>query len=63
MKHHLRQLLVFRDSPVLTQCEVILPKAADRFDVSQILTDTSTRERVAKPPVELASWVRALNNR
>lgn len=63
MQHHLRQILVFTDSPVLTQPEVILPKAAERFDVNQNLTDASTRELVAKQLVAFSSWVRALRNR
>lgn len=63
MQHHLRQVLVFTDSPVLTQPEVILPKAADRFDANQNLTDVSTRELVAKQLVAFSSWVRALRLR
>lgn len=63
MQHHLRQILVFTDSPVLAQPEVILPKSAERFDANQNLTDGSTRELVAKQLVAFESWVRALNSR
>lgn len=63
MQHHLRQILVFTDSPVLTQPEVILPRAAERFDANQNLTDSSTRELVAKHLVAFSGWVRALRNR
>jgi chromate reductase len=63
MQHHLRQILVFTDSPVLTQPEVILPKAGERFDAAGNLTDTSTRELVARQLVAFEGWVRALRNR
>ena len=63
MQHHLRQILVFTDSPVLAQPEVILPKSGDRFDANQNLTDDSTRELVAKQLVAFSSWVRALAQR
>lgn len=63
MQHHLRQILVFTDSPVLTQPEVILPKATERFDDCQNLTDPSTRELVAKHMVAYSRWVRALQQR
>lgn len=62
MQHHLRQILVFTDSPVLTQPEVILPKAAERFDANQNLTDASTRELVGKQLIAFSRWVRALRN-
>jgi len=63
MQHHLRQILVFTDSPVLTQPEVILPKAAERFDTNQNLTDASTRDLVARHLVAFSKWVRALQQR
>ncbi|MEO7361549.1 MAG: NADPH-dependent FMN reductase [Gemmatimonadaceae bacterium] len=63
MQHHLRQILVFTDSPVLAQPEVILPKSGDRFDANQNLTDASTRELVAKQLVAFSSWIRALKLR
>lgn len=63
MQHHLRQILVFTDSPVLAQPEVILPKSAERFDANQNLTDASTRELVAKQLVAFSGWVRALKTR
>ncbi|MEO7359671.1 MAG: NADPH-dependent FMN reductase [Gemmatimonadaceae bacterium] len=63
MQHHLRQILVFTDSPVLTQPEVIIPKATDRFDASQNLTDASTRDLVARHLVAFSKWVRALRQR
>lgn len=63
MQHHLRQILVFTDSPVLTQPEVILPNAKTRFDESQKLTDEGSRELVAKQLTAFARWIRALQQR
>lgn len=63
MQHHLRQILVFTDSPVLPQPEVILPRAGERFDANAKLTDTGTRELVSKQLVAFASWIRALRAR
>lgn len=63
MQHHLRQILVFSDSPVLTQPEVILPKATERFDESQHLTDAGSRELIAKQLAAFAGWIRALQRR
>jgi chromate reductase, NAD(P)H dehydrogenase (quinone) len=40
---HMRQMLVFSDSPTLGQPEVLIPRAQDRFDASGKLTDESTR--------------------
>jgi chromate reductase len=40
---HLRQMLVFSDTPVLNQPEVLIPRAQDRFDAEGRLTDESTR--------------------
>ncbi|MGV3711219.1 MAG: NADPH-dependent FMN reductase [Gemmatimonas sp.] len=63
MQHNLRQIMVFTDSPVMSQPEVILPKSADRFDSEQNLTDQSTRELVAKHLVAFSRWTRALQQR
>ncbi len=40
---HLRQILLFSDSPTLAQPEVLIPRAQDRFDAAGRLTDESTR--------------------
>jgi chromate reductase len=40
---HLRQMLVFSDTPVMNQPEVLIPRAQDRFDAEGRLTDDSTR--------------------
>jgi chromate reductase len=53
---HLRQILVFTNTPAMNQPEVIIPRAQDRF-VDGALTDASTRELLRKFGVELATWV------
>jgi chromate reductase len=40
---HLRQMLLFSDSPCLSQPEVLIPRAHERFDASGRLCDPSTR--------------------
>lgn len=42
-QYHLRQMLVFTDSPALAQPEVLIPRAHERF-VEGVLTDDSTRD-------------------
>jgi chromate reductase len=45
---HMRQILVFSDSPCLSQPEVLIPRAQDRFDPGGRLTDDSTRALLAR---------------
>jgi chromate reductase, NAD(P)H dehydrogenase (quinone) len=45
---HMRQILVFSDSPCLAQPEVLIPRAQDRFDPAGRLTDDSTRALLAR---------------
>lgn len=45
---HLRQMLVFSDSPCLSQPEVLIPRAHERFDQAGRLTDESTRTLLAR---------------
>ncbi len=40
---HMRQILLFSDSQVLSQPEVLIPRAHERFDAECRLTDESTR--------------------
>jgi chromate reductase len=42
-QNHMRQMMVFSDSPVLNQPEVLIPRAQDRFDADGRLTDDPTR--------------------
>jgi chromate reductase len=56
MQYHLRQMLVFNDSPAMVQPEVILPKMQDRI-VHGRLSDASTRELVAKHLAAFDQWI------
>ncbi|MBS1119399.1 MAG: chrR [Deltaproteobacteria bacterium] len=40
---HMRQILLFSDSQVLSQPEILIPRAHERFDAEGRLTDESTR--------------------
>lgn len=40
---HLRQMLLYSDSPCLSQPEVLIPRAQDRFDASGRLAEPTTR--------------------
>lgn len=44
---HMRQILVFSDSPCMSQPEVLIPRAQDRFEGGR-LVDESTRALVAR---------------
>ena len=56
MQYHLRQMLVFNDSPTMPQPEVILPKIQDRV-VDGRLTDETTRALIAKQLVAFDRWI------
>jgi len=56
-QYHLRQILVYTNSPAMLQPEVIIPRAQERFDASGVLTDASTRELLARFGVALAEWI------
>jgi len=43
---HMRQILLYSDSPVLSQPEVLIPRAQERFG-DGVLTDESTRALLA----------------
>jgi chromate reductase len=45
---HLRQMLIYSDSPTLNQPEVLIPKQFERFDSAGKLTDESTRDLLRK---------------
>ena len=56
-QYHLRQILVFTNSPAMLQPEVIIPKAQERFDAAGVLTDASTRELLGRFGVALVEWI------
>lgn len=47
-QYHLRQILVYSDSPTLNQPEVLIPRAQERFDGEGRMSDESTRELMRK---------------
>jgi chromate reductase len=47
-QYHLRQILVAFDMPVVSQPEVMIGNAAQRFDPDGRLTDAPTREHIQK---------------
>jgi chromate reductase len=53
---HLRQMLVYSDTPVLNQPEVLIPRAHERF-VDGRLVDVSTRELLAKFAAAMVAFV------
>lgn len=60
---HMRQMLVFSDTPVMNQPEVLIPRAQDRFDAaSGRLVDDSTRTLLARFGAAVVDFV-ALHRR
>lgn len=55
---HMRQMLVYSDTPVMNQPEVLIPRAHERFDQSGTLTDESTRQLIARYATAFAAFVR-----
>lgn len=56
-QNHMRQMLVYSDSPVLAQPEVLIPRAQERF-VDGRLADESTRQLVARFATAMVAHVR-----
>jgi chromate reductase, NAD(P)H dehydrogenase (quinone) len=54
---HMRQMLVYSDSPCLLQPEVLIPRAHERFDATGNLADESTRELLAKFGAAMVAFV------
>ncbi len=54
---HLRQMMLFSDSPCLSQPEVLIPRAHERFDAEGRLTDPSTRILLERFGVAMISFV------
>jgi len=59
-QYHLRQMFVFLDVHALNQPEVMIAKAAERFDEQGNLTDASTKERIQQLLDALVAWTRRL---
>jgi chromate reductase, NAD(P)H dehydrogenase (quinone) len=62
-QYHLRQILVYTNTPVLAQPEVIIPRCHERFDGSGHLSDESTHDLLKTFGMALADWVARLGPR
>jgi chromate reductase, NAD(P)H dehydrogenase (quinone) len=54
---HMRQMLVYSDSPCLLQPEVLIPRAHERFDKQGNLTDDSTKQLIERFAVAMVAFV------
>jgi chromate reductase len=54
---HLRQMLVYSDTPCLNQPEVLIPRAHERFDKSGTLLDASTRELLVRFGTAMVAFI------
>jgi chromate reductase len=60
-QYQLRQTFVGTGTHVLLQPEVIVPRAAERFDAEGRLADESTRDLIRKQLAALAEWTRRIH--
>lgn len=56
-QNHMRQMLVYSDTPCMNQPEVLIPRAHERF-VNGKLTDDSTRQLLARFATAFVAFVR-----
>jgi chromate reductase len=54
---HLRQMMVFSDSPCLSQPEVLIPRAHERFDADGQLTEPTTRQLLERFGAAMVAFV------
>jgi chromate reductase len=54
---HMRQMLVYSDSPCLLQPEVLIPRAHERFDKQGQLTDESTKQLLERFAIAMVAFV------
>ncbi|HWO26713.1 MAG TPA: NAD(P)H-dependent oxidoreductase [Kofleriaceae bacterium] len=54
---HMRQILLYSDSPVLSQPEILVARAYERFDAEGRLIDTVTREWLTKFGAALVRYI------
>ena len=57
-QNHMRQMLVYSDTPVMNQPEVLIPRAHERFDTTGTLTDESTHQLLTRYATAFAAFVR-----
>jgi chromate reductase len=56
-QNHLRSMLVYSDTPVMSQPEVLIPRAHERFDQTGKLTDESTRQLLQRYATAVSTFV------
>ena len=54
---HMRQILLFSDAQILSQPEVLIPRAQDRFDAEGHLADDNTRALLARFGAALVAFI------
>jgi chromate reductase len=54
---HLRQMLLYSDSPCLSQPEVLIPRAHERFNAERRLSDPSTRALLERFGAAMVAFV------
>jgi chromate reductase len=54
---HMRQMMVFSDSPCLNQPEVLIPRAHERFDAEGRLLDESTRQLLVRFGTAMVAFI------
>jgi chromate reductase len=59
-QYHLRQVFVFLNMHAVNRPEVMIGKAAERFDEQGNLTDETTRKLIGQLLQNLAAWTRQL---
>jgi chromate reductase len=57
---HMRQMLVYSDSPCLLQPEVLIPRAHERFDKEGQLTDETTKQLLERFAIAMVAFVRRM---
>ena len=60
-QYHPRQAFVFTETQAVLEPEVMIPKAADRFDADIRLVDQSTRELTRGFPAAFGVWTRQMS--
>jgi chromate reductase, NAD(P)H dehydrogenase (quinone) len=54
---HMRQMLVYSDSPCLNQPEVLIPRAHERFNADGTLTDEPTRQLLVRFGIAMVAFI------
>ncbi|MGE0869479.1 MAG: NADPH-dependent FMN reductase [Kofleriaceae bacterium] len=59
---HMRQMLVYSDTPCMNQPEILIPRAHERFDTDGRLTDDSTRALLGRFGTAIVAFVTRFKN-